>query len=444
MARVALIGENSIEYIDKLIDIWNSGDCAVLIDWRIPFSTAIEMMNEADVKKCVIQKGLWDESETKKNLFFEVFEKNQKEAQFLPISIYEKFLDNYSRNEAVIIYSSGTTGKSKGIILSHYAINTNADSIIDYMMPSSNDCIYIAKTLSHSSTITGELLVALKTKMKIVVAPIIVPPRIILKNINKFDVTIICLNPTLLRLISEEQERHTNDIRSLQRIYVSGSILNDKIYELSHKVFNNIEIYNVYGLSEAGPRVSAQTKFSSKNNSVGKAIKNVEIKVLKEDGSEAELNENGIVHVKTQCLFDGYVTGNLKFESLYDDWLNTGDVGYIDDEKELHIVERIDDVIILDSHKIYPRVLETLINNFSQNINDCLVFKNIGKQQEIILCVYDGKEIESRQIINYLRKKTMEYEIPKKFIKISSIIYNSNGKKDRKKTIEKYQKEFDI
>ena len=80
MARVALIGENSIEYIDKLIDIWNSGDCAVLIDWRIPFSTAIEMMTEADVKKCVIQKGLWDESETEKNLFFEVFEKKQKEA----------------------------------------------------------------------------------------------------------------------------------------------------------------------------------------------------------------------------------------------------------------------------------------------------------------------------------------------------------------------------
>lgn len=54
MNRVALIGENSVEYVNALLDIWNSGDCAVLLDWRIPFKTAVKMMVEAGVKRCCI------------------------------------------------------------------------------------------------------------------------------------------------------------------------------------------------------------------------------------------------------------------------------------------------------------------------------------------------------------------------------------------------------
>ena len=61
MGRVGLIGENSIEYIDKLLDIWNHGDCAVLIDWRIPYQTAIEMMRDANVSVCYAeQKWLYN------------------------------------------------------------------------------------------------------------------------------------------------------------------------------------------------------------------------------------------------------------------------------------------------------------------------------------------------------------------------------------------------
>lgn len=58
MNRIALIGEKSIEYIDRLINIWNSGNCAVLIDWRIPLHTVVEMMQEAEVHTCYIEKTL--------------------------------------------------------------------------------------------------------------------------------------------------------------------------------------------------------------------------------------------------------------------------------------------------------------------------------------------------------------------------------------------------
>ena len=200
MSRVALIGENSIGYVSALIDIWNNGDCAVLLDWRIPFATSLEMMIEAGAQTCFIEQGLFDKIDVEfpNSINFITYDKQNNLVEQLPKFIYDKFQENYTHEEAVVIYSSGTTGKSKGIILSHFAINTNADAIIDYMKPTSNDCIYIAKTLSHSSTLTGELLVALKTKMGLVIAPTIVPPRYTLNNLAKYNVTIVCLNPTLL------------------------------------------------------------------------------------------------------------------------------------------------------------------------------------------------------------------------------------------------------
>ena len=429
MSRVALIGENSIGYVDTLVDIWNHGDCAVLLDWRIPCPTAIEMMIEADVHTCFIEKSLFNkiENQIPNSIDFFTYEKQNSSAELLPNCIYEKFHENYSRNEAVVIYSSGTTGKSKGIILSHFAINTNADAIIDYMNPTAEDCIYIAKTLSHSSTLTGELLVALKTRAKAVIAPTIVPPRYVLNNINKFGVTIVCLNPTLLSMLVNEYERSQYDISSLKTIYVSGSILNDMVYEKAHAVFSYIQIYNVYGLSEAGPRVTAQRVDCSKSNSVGKPIKDVEIKIVNEQGSIVTSGEYGIIHVNTPSLFNGYIVGNNKHISLYEGWHNTGDVGYIDINGELHIINRFDDVIIIDSHKVYPSEVEKKIVEQS-DVKECAVAKVELNGNEFIGCLYVSEKEIGRDIKEKLKSKLPAYEIPRFFLRCNALPRTKNGK----------------
>lgn len=91
MSRIALIGKSSVNYISLLLDIWNNGDCAVLIDWQTPFYTAIEMMRDAGVTSCYVQAGIWDKYDL--NAFSEIemqhFSIDNAMTFELPTCIYE-------------------------------------------------------------------------------------------------------------------------------------------------------------------------------------------------------------------------------------------------------------------------------------------------------------------------------------------------------------------
>lgn len=430
MSRIALIGKSSVNFISLLLDIWNNENCAVLIDWQTPFHTAVEMMREAGVKLCYLQDDLWVNDTL--DVFSEVeivrFGTDNETTFRLPEYLYDKFVPKYTRTEAVIIYSSGTTGKSKGVILSHFAINTNADAIVDYMQLSvADDCMYTVRPLSHSSTLTGELLVALKTRSKLIITASAVPPRYILTAIKQYHISVLCLNPTLLSFLCDGAIRKNYDTSSLKKIYVSGSILNDKIYEKAQRTLKGISVFNVYGLSEASPRVTAQTPECCKSNSVGKPIKGVEVIIVDENGIPVPSEIRGIIHVRTPSLFSGYVVGSEKHTSLYHGWLNTGDIGFVDKFEELHVVGRIDDVIICDAHKVYPSDIEKIIME-DQSILDCAVNKCIVNGAEVIGCLYVSDKDHAMDIVRRLRNTLMQYEVPKKYLRVEIIPRNSRGK----------------
>lgn len=438
MSRVALIGRNSLEYISLLIEIWNSGNCAVLIDCQTPYNAAAEMMREAGVKKCYLQTSLWDANVVNEfcDIEFICFDVDNTAIFVIPDCLYNKFVPNYSKAEAVIIYSSGTTGKSKGIVLSHFAINTNADAVIKYITSSAdNECIYTIRHLSHSSTLTCELLVALKSHMKMIVAASTPVPRLVFSAISKYHVTILCVNPTILSLLCDELVRRSYTISSIRKIYVSGAVLSDATYEKAKFAFAGVSIFNAYGLSEAGPRVAVQGPENCNCNSAGKPICGVKVVIVNERGMTVTDGERGVVHVKTPSLFSGYVMGKEKYVSLYQGWLNTGDIGFWDKLGELHVVGRVDDVIICDAHKIYPIDVEKMILE-DPSISDCVVSQCTVNGIEMIGCLYISDKDCAIGIVRRIKDRLAQYEIPKRYLKTEAIPHNNRGKVDRKAVSE--------
>lgn len=116
MSRIAIVGDNSIYYINLLLDIWNQGDSAVLLDWHVPINTLIDLLVEAQVEVCYIDENIFTKINDCNNIKFISIQSDIRTAISLPIEIYEKFRNKYSQDEALIIYSSGTTGKSMGIL----------------------------------------------------------------------------------------------------------------------------------------------------------------------------------------------------------------------------------------------------------------------------------------------------------------------------------------
>ena len=223
-------------------------------------------------------------------------------------------------------------------------------------------------------------------------------------------------------------------LNHLKIIYTSGAIADETLIRNAQKAFPETEILNVYGLSEAGPRVSAQRK-GNKNNrigSVGLPINRVDIKIILNNGSEAKPMEKGVIHIQTPCRFSKYVFQVLPDSSLFSDWYNTGDVGYMDEVQNLYITGRADNMIIIGSHNVYPEQIESKINKIT-GIRDCVI---IPEKHDIygqrMLCYYVADNDMSKELSTYCMRNLASYETPYRFMQIRTIPTNNNGKKVRK------------
>lgn len=431
--RIGLIGDNSVEFIRHLIKIWNQNNCAVIVDWRIPWNIAQQMLEECGVTKCYIDNNCVKDKLEGQNINIYTY-KSVHDIECLPSIVAQSFEVRYTQDEALILFSSGTTGKSKGVILTHYAINTNADAIIKYMRLKENDCIYIIKTLAHSSTIVGELLVGLKSGIHIYIAPTILSASINLEKIQTVGATIVCMNPTILHIYTITQRIKHYALQTLRTIYVSGSILSTKDIEDARSSFKNTNVFNVYGLSEAGPRVAAQSEenVDNKAGGIGRAISGVKIKVVNEQGNPTAANEKGMICVATPSISKGYVDSTVPLKMIDTEWINTGDIGYFDEDGELFITGRADNMILVSSHNVYPEAIEDYIKTLD-GISDCIILSQKDQVYGEKLCCYyiSDEELATEKLKEFCKRRLSTYEIPSNFVRVDKLITNVNGKKVR-------------
>lgn len=319
---------------------------------------------------------------------------------------------------ALIMSTSGTTGRPKGAMITHRNLITNLTDIAGYFDITEKDHILIIRPLYHCAVLTGEFLVSLIKGLKITFLPGKFWPATILSRLKEDHVTVLCGTPTLLYHLAAAQLKRKSTLK-VKTIAVSGECMTRAVFKTVRKVFADSSIYNVYGLTEASPRVSylPPDEFDYYPLSVGKPLPSL----------QAAVADNELL-IAGPSVMKGYYNDPLATQkAIRDGWLHTGDVAVQDDEGRLYIKCRRDNMIIRAGMNIYPQEIENALKE-DEAITDVLAYGDRGDtvSEKIHLKVVTSLAIP--EVYALCKRKLMSYELPDAIDIVDEIPRNASGK----------------
>jgi acyl-CoA synthetase (AMP-forming)/AMP-acid ligase II len=262
-----------------------------------------------------------------------------------------------------ILLTSGAHGPAKGVVLTNGNILSDIAGIQGYMRASDNEKCLITRSLTHTSTLVGELLLTALTRGCCILQR---SPATIGRFFDWCDAESASwagVAPTLLKLMVDYGEAHGRQIH-LRRVVVSGAILPRELCLAFLRTFPHTELINAYGLTEASPRVAylPYSMAAEKPGAVGYPIAGCAIRVVGENKQEQSPGEIGEIEVSGANVTRGYFHGRVQETHRDGDpWLKTGDLGYCDHDGALFVVGRIDTMLIHDGINIYPEYVAAVL-----------------------------------------------------------------------------------
>lgn len=349
----------------------------------------------------------------------------------------ERALDFGPENVATILYTSGTTGHPKGVMLTHRNLISNVSASIKAIRLTKKDRFLCFLPMFHSFTWTVCVLVPLYIGAIIVIMESVRPFGKVVRNIIRNRVTIFVGIPPIYNVISNIPVPRILVSRLLKilnplRICISGAAsLPVEVLEKFEKKFH-IPLLEGYGLTEASPVVSISPLEKRKPGSVGLPLPDVEVKVVDEDGNQLPPNKEGELLVKGDNVMQGYYKLPEETEkTIKGDWLYTGDIVKIDREGYIYIVDRKKDMIIVRGLNVYPREIEEVLYQ-NPKIAEAAVIGIKDKLRGEVPIAYvalkkDEKTTEG-EIIRFLRERLASYKVPRAIEFRDSLPKTSTGK----------------
>lgn len=265
------------------------------------------------------------------------------------------------RHPAVILYTSGTTGVPKGVMLGEDGLLANVTDIAAYLAVGERDTILIVRPLYHGAVLTGEFLTALWKGLRVCFDSGVFHPSLLPGLLRESGATVVCGTPTLLSLAARFLRGPQQKLRA---VCVSGECMDARTGLRLAEAFPAADIYHVYGLTEAGPRVSylPPALFRDHPDSVGIPLRTAAVQIRRRDGRPAAPGEIGSLYVRGRSIMLGYYGAPEATDAvLQNGWLYTGDAALLDENGLLYIKGREDDMINKAGMNIYPQELESAL-----------------------------------------------------------------------------------
>jgi long-chain acyl-CoA synthetase len=329
-----------------------------------------------------------------------------------------EFADTQPDETAVILYTSGTTGRPKGAELSHFNLFYNAEYASTVLSPATSDSVALAVLpLFHSFGQTCVQNATLRAGGTLVLLPRF-EPKLAFELMHKHRVTLFAGVPTMYFALLNYPEASQYDLSSLQYCLSGGSAMPTEVMRAFDEKYS-VNVLEGYGLSETSPVASFNLLGRPKKiGSIGVPIGYVEFKLVDEKGATiSEPMVPGEICIRGPNVMKGYYKRpEATAEVLKGGWFSTGDVAHRDAEGYYFIVDRKKDMIIRGGFNVYPREIEELLYAHPAVLEAAVIgvkHESHGEEVKAVLALKPGHKASAEDIIAYCKDKLAAYKYPR-------------------------------
>lgn len=424
---VGILLLNSQKYVTALLGIWKAGKTAVPLNYLLPPQELAFIIRDSRMSALISSRFFADAVGAIRPLFGEKGVIVMADEPGYASETAEE-LTPRDNDPALYLYTSGTTGKPKGVVLTHENLAQNVESCQRTGQFDHRDSFLCLLPFFHTYAITGTILLPLFSGSKMVLVDRFQPLKV-LKLIEEHQISVFLAIPAMYRVMAAAEGSFKVD--SVRFPISGGEPLPIAIAEAFEKRFN-VPIFEGYGQTEAAPVVSLNVPGARKLGTVGRPLPGVEIAIWDEQKQPVQTGVIGEIMVRGGNVMQGYY--NLPEETektITGGWLHTGDLGKVDSDGFITITGRKKDLIISAGENIYPREIEEALVQHPK-VKEVAV---IGVKDEVrgevpkaFVIAHEGSALEEKELRAFCREKLAGYKVPKYFEIVPDLPRTQTGK----------------
>ena len=317
---------------------------------------------------------------------------------------------------AALLYTSGTTGRPKGAMLSHGNLLSNAEACLEAIDLNDRDIILAVLPYFHSYGALVCMILPVVAGITAVVLPKF-ESLPVLEALERERVTFFPGVPSMFAVLAAVKTERSFDLSALRKCISGGAPLTEPVLRGFEARWGGV-LLEGYGPTEASPVVScARSVETRKIGSVGPPLPGVEVSIRDDDGGELPVGEVGEIWVRGPNVMQGYWNApEQTAETLRDGWLLTGDLGKVDEDGDLYIVDRKKDLIIVGGLNVYPREVEDCILQMPQVRDAAVVGMKSpmhGERVRACLELHEGATLDPHDVIEHCSRHLAHYKVPR-------------------------------
>ena len=332
---------------------------------------------------------------------------------------------------AVVLYTSGTSGRPKGVMLSHGNLQANVEQVRTWATFTRKDVLFGVLPQFHSFGMTVLTLMPLAVGCKVVYSARFVPKRV-LEAVRRHRPTAMLGIPGMYNALRMQKGIRPEDFESLRYIVSGGEPLSDDVYE-GFKERTGREISEGYGLTETAPVTNWCLPEENRRGTVGRALPEVEQRIIGEDGSVLPAGTDGEVRIKGPNVMQGYLNLPEETAAVFDQdgYFRTGDMGRIDADGFLSITGRIKEMLIIGGENVFPREIEEVLNRHPSVKDSAVIGAPDPSRGEVALAfveLNDDATFDATALRAHCRESIAQFKVPREIRLVSALPRNATGK----------------